>query len=480
MIFLTALLITLHAVVPTMAEPVQYCRFGHAQNEADFCMGVTMQHNHTTSAYDLYLSMSVTRSSSRGWTAIGTGHSMAGSLMFIIYGDPYSTPRHNPIVSIRTVKGHFQPTLVTRTDVGGADLRVLQTSWMAQGDTFQGNLNNPGVESRVRVAKVAAVCYACARWPGSPISPSSGSQPWIWAWNNQQEMQAYTFDAQLDMHAHHAGNGGWGVFYVDMARSRSDGFQLPSFPPLRSGVERLGTSDSPIGLAGLVGSLKSQPAVVVVHAFSLGIAFLFVFPVGVVAMRSGLAKAFRYHWVLQVVASALAGVGIVSGLVMSRGRAFVAAHQWLGVAVGVGLGLQSLLGWRHHVVFLRIRRRTWLSHGHIWLGRLIFCGGWANLVSGMLLSGHGRAAAVLVAMISVEGVGFVLWRLATLGRWMRSGQAPNADSTALTGAAETYFAVGDESDGDESGDGEGLMQKGHDGEKVLGLGRKSMAVDRVE
>jgi len=25
-----------------------------------------------------------------------------------------------------------------------------------------------------------------------------------------------------------------------------------------------------------------------------------------------------------------------------------------------------------------------------------------------------------------------------------------------------------------------LMQKGHDGEKVLGLGRKSMAVDRVE
>src|SRR4051812_28497884 len=79
----------------TMAEPVQYCKFGAKErpNEAvDFCMGLTMHQNISSNSHDLYLSMTVTRpgGSALGWTSIGLGKTMVGGLMFFVYGDPLS------------------------------------------------------------------------------------------------------------------------------------------------------------------------------------------------------------------------------------------------------------------------------------------------------------------------------------------------------------------------------------------------------
>src|SRR2546421_2297248 len=78
-----------------VAESAQYCKFGSKDRpnaDIDFCMGLTMHRNLSSNSHDLYLTITHTRhnGSALGWTAIGPGSVMAGTLMFIIYGDPLS------------------------------------------------------------------------------------------------------------------------------------------------------------------------------------------------------------------------------------------------------------------------------------------------------------------------------------------------------------------------------------------------------
>jgi hypothetical protein len=226
-------------------EPVQYCKFSSSNipdNEIDFCMGALMYQNTSSNAHDMYLTMTVSRQkgSALGWTAIGPGTIMDGAIMIIIYGDPLG--HGDPIVSIRTVTGHYQPTLLTQKDLpDGMDLRVIRSSWLP--DYIQ-NSQNPAAPSYV--AWVSLVCYSCHLWPGSDISAQSKSQPWIWAWNAGQKFDVFSFDAHLDMHKHHAGAGGWGNFYLDMSQSINTARFPPSLPPIRTNVASLGASDTPL------------------------------------------------------------------------------------------------------------------------------------------------------------------------------------------------------------------------------------------
>ncbi|KND86887.1 hypothetical protein TOPH_08478 [Tolypocladium ophioglossoides CBS 100239] len=360
------------------SDPAQYCRYGYT--EIDFCMGVVALRNRSANAYDLYMRMQVVRSSALGWTAIGTGPAMDGSLMFIVYGDPRSGEA--PVLSIRTSNKHHQPEILSPAMMGESHMRTIWADWV------------PGRLPGTYAAELAFVCYACSRWPGTPISASSNSQPWIWAWNDKQDMADFRADAKLQMHTHHAGNGGWGIFYVDMARTISEEEHLPSLPPLRPGVEIYGTSNKPIGASGLLESLKARP-LACAHGILLTAAFLLLFPAGVAALRFGSPKAFKYHWTMQLVGSLLAGIAIILGLFMSRGRPFLTVHQCIGVVITLMLSAQGV---SDHLTFLKIRRRTWASHTHTWAGRLIVLFGWVNIITGLSLSGHRHTAIALGAL----------------------------------------------------------------------------------
>lgn len=459
-----ALLSILLAAI-ALAEPVQYCRYGHQKGEVDFCMGVTTHLNHTTLAHDMYLRMTVTRDSNKGWTAIGTGPEMAGSLMFIVYGDPESG--EGPLLSIRTATGHQQPRLLTPTDMGGADLLVLRADWMpvAHPQSHEVRPRRRGTY----VAEVAVVCFACSRWPGSPITATTGSQPWIWAWNAAQDDMIYTFDTHLDMHAHHAGNGGWGNFYLDMSRSLSTDVMRPSLPPLRSGVRMLGASDSPIGAEGLVASIRARP-LVNTHGILMGAAFLLLFPVGGAAIRSGLGKSFKYHWVIQLVASGFVWAGAVLGVIMSRGGSFATPHQVAGAVLALTLGAQGLLGWQHHVRFIKLRRRTWISHAHIWLGRAAMLGGWANMLSGLVLSGHGRTAMAVGGLMGLEAMVMLAWTWFVKMRVTRVADRDGNPAPSDRGAENgLYFSIGQSEDEE---DAEGMAADQVREEKP----RKSMSI----
>ena len=397
----------LHIMLPiSNAEPVQYCKLGKAENpnaEINFCMGLAMHENLTSSSHDLLLTMSITRynGSSRGWTAIGLGSKMADALMFIVYGDP--TTHEDPIVSIRRASGHHQPSLISRSTIGGTDLRVLRAAWMPlESGVLAGNNTS-------YVARVELVCYSCTRWPGVSISATDNSQPWMWAWNPDQEFSVYTYDTHLTMHKHHAGAGGWGNFYVDMARSVNHAPTAPSFPPIRPYVDAVGASDTPQSVGGTLSMLITSPGWHA-HGLVMGMAFMILFPAGLAALKSGSGKAVKYHWVLQLAASLTVALGVMLGFFLKK--SVDTTHQKIGIAIAVCLGIQGLVGWQHHVIFLRIYRRTWLSYMHVWLGRLVMICGWGNLITGISLRNWSRSSVALAGVIGcleILGLIFFVW-----------------------------------------------------------------------
>lgn len=447
------LLHLLFLLATVSAAPSQYCLFGLPRDEVDFCMAVSLYHNHSTSAHDVYLSLAVRRSATQsngtslGWNAIGTGPKMAGSLMFVLYGDPEASDA-KPTLSVRTVKaGHSRPAQVTQQDTGKQlDVRISETTWKKAEDDLY-------------VATASVVCYACSEWMGTEISPESVSQPWIWAWNKQQDMKAFAPDQQLEAHSM---VDGYGYFYVDMKAAtshHSDGF--PTFN-VTGEDSNIGTSDRPIKevKTGLWQKLLSRP-LAHLHGFFMMTAFLLLFPVGAVAIRSGSEKSFKYHWVIQASAMVSALCGAIVAIVMSD-RVFGSPHQIAGVVIVSLLVVQAVLGWRHHVDFIRIFRRTWISYVHISLGFVILVSGWANVIGGLVLYGFSKfGIAMLALFILLEAAGVGAWSFLARRRSMARGTIHK--ETPESSAA--YFALEDIPESDEEDDAaeeRGLMQKRND------------------
>lgn len=427
------------------AEPVQYCKFGspdHPDEDIDFCMGALMYQNASTNAHDMFLTMTLHRhqGSALGWTAIGPGTVMKGSLMFIVYGDPLS--HEEPIVSIRTSTGHHQPTLLMKSDlVNGMDLRVIRSSWLLD-ESHDQDPRNPSY-----IARISMVCYSCNLWSGTDISAQSKSQPWIWAWNAKQKFDVFSFDAHLKMHKHHAGAGGWGNFYLDMSRSISTAQFPPSLPPIRPKVATLGAFDTPMSFSGSVAKMTVGPGSYF-HGLVLATAFLLLFPAGVIGLRAGSPKSFSYHWIIQLCASILLLLGL--GLGLLKGRKINSIHQWVGIALASSIGIQGFLGWWHHRRFLRLHRRTWVSHVHIWLGRLVMVAGWGNVVSGLLLRGYKKNSAIVIIVIII-----VCLQAVGLGGWTYRVQRQRAEyepKPSWAKAGDDTFALStsdDENDDDD-------------------------------
>ncbi|RDW65825.1 cytochrome and DOMON domain-containing protein [Aspergillus mulundensis] len=431
-----------------VSEPVQYCRFGHEDSPdatIDFCLGISTFFNSSSNNQDLYMSIHVTKSSALGWTALGTGSMMAGSLMFIVYGDPFSSELNAPAVSVRTIDGHHQPHLLSSSDTGGAEIRVVKAEWASVDSAKDNSQSKTSNGNSVSVAEVAIICYSFTKWPGSPIDMDATAQPWIWAWNKHQEFDTFADVVHLDVHEHHAETGGWGRFYVDMARAVAKDILAPLSPPIRPGVATLGAWDIP-------GGWSWRNSFARFHGFIMSAAFLLCFPAGVVAMRSGSSKSFRYHWILQLIASTLVLVGVAIGLL--RAHKISSPHHYIGLIVALLSLVQIWLGWRHHVLFVRIKQRQWASHGHIWLGRVFLLLGWTNIITGLFLTGRGWSLISLAASyISIAAVAVSSWVWYATRQRKQRGHPQNWEEEsplyALEATRDDYFAIAPDDD-DES------------------------------
>lgn len=332
-------------------------------------------------------------------------------------------------------------------------------------------LQTKGAEGAVVfVASVGAVCYGCSRWSGSPIDVSETSQPWIWAWNDYQDMSRADYSVDAGMEVHNFGAGGWGLFYVDMQRSTGHDASLPQIQPGEAAIgastfpdkdsKSLSTAEDTSSkttsvLVGL-GRLGLSLGLVHLHAFFMSTTFLLLFPMGVSAILSGSPGSFWYHWALQALATSSTLMGAIVGMMMSS-RQSLRAHQVVGIVIVLLLSMQVVLGLRHHLVFLRIRHRTWVSHAHIWLGRSILLGGLGNMFSGMAMAGHaiGLGIGLVIVLMMLGAALFALWVriVRRRSRMKPSGSGDSAASVAWRSVDGSSFALGDDSDEESPEDG---------------------------
>lgn len=187
------------------------------------------------------------------------------------------------------------------------------------------------------------------------------------------------------------------------------------------------------------------------HGAMLLTAFIVLYPAGVITINSGSSKSFKYHWTVQLAASVLGIVGVITGLVLSPDIR-TAHHKQIGVLIGLLLGFQLVSGWRHHMIFLKIHRRTWISSVHIWLGRFLIALGWCNFVLGLSLGGYADGYIYLAAgVIILEAILLAFFHYRHQGT---AGKTSNAVQivTRQREASENQFALGEDSSDDDDDD----------------------------
>lgn len=127
---------------------------------------------------------------------------------------------------------------------------------------------------------------------------------------------------------------------------------------------------------------SSVPTLIIIHAICLGGAFLLLFPLGVIALRW--FSTVKFHWMLQLLAAFICVIGLCIAIALSvmdpEYMDFGEAHQVIGIVVVVAVMIQALLGYWHHRNYKKVGERTWVSHSHLWVGRLVIVAGMINAV----------------------------------------------------------------------------------------------------
>ena len=411
--------------------PVQYCK------DKEFCFAQTTYANPATGNHDLYITFLVNGfdDSAAGWSAVGLGTAMEGALMFVVYGNPKG--EDDPVLSVRTtMERHNPPLPIIRDDSNGVEVQLVFAKWLQEGSGYS--------------AKMNLICYNCTRWPGTTIDASAKEQPFIWAQNPSQEIKAHKADILLQIHPKDA--SGFGFFYVDMAMSTSESSSPPEFPEVDTQKSNVGAATESSDVSAATGARKSgfRHRAWQAHGFLLTVAFLILFPLGVLLLRRQSENSFKLHWIVQLTATLFILLGILLGVYLHPEIEHL--HQVVGLGFGVAPIAQVVLGWRHHVKFTRTGRRTSLSVIHISLGRALMIIGAFNILLGMVLK-HWSAfwVIVLAAIIIIEIAMLSVFLLRQEKRQKEQQYAQINDHEGAFALDDVESPISEEDEGSEKG-----------------------------
>jgi hypothetical protein len=100
-------------------------------------------------------------------------------------------------------------------------------------------------------------------------------------------------------------------------------------------------------------------------------------------------------------------------------------HAIIGIALLVALVGQPVFGFVHHKMFKKYGTRTFWSHAHLWLGRLVIPVGMVNGYLGIDLAGD-ASTGERVAYVAVAAVMLTIYVVAIIygefTRWQKSKQ----------------------------------------------------------
>ena len=386
----------------TASQPIQFCKQDETAS-LDFCVAVTPYQNATSASTDLYVTITRTHLETGGWLGVGLGPAMKGALMFVLYDDPQNVLR----TSIRTATGHQQPIEISAMELLEGqtlpDIRVVKSAY--DGQTPDSS-SAPDALGKPRTATANVLIYSAPLWPKTSIDTNSASQPWIWAHNPASSISSSSSPGNetFEMHSHDE-NIGYGFFWTNFATALSDPpSSPPTFPsPDKSSLSHLTTTVPPPIYR--LGGPSVRNWLFHIHGALASLAFLVLYPLGALLLRTSDSRAFNFHWTTQAFASVLLCLGAGLGWILSR--RIELAHQGIGLAIVAGVAGQVLLGWRHHISFSKTKGGTWMGKMHVWLGRGLLMTGWMNIMLGVRARGYGMLAMLLVALVAHAEMAFM-------------------------------------------------------------------------
>ncbi|KAL1614913.1 hypothetical protein SLS54_009362 [Diplodia seriata] len=261
--------------------------------------------------------------------------------MFVFYPDE----QHNGLtVSVRSTSGHYPPQLSSPH----SNLSVLQTSVDGEG------YYNAEVK-----------CKSCR----ASSNEKDGYEHWLWSANDYQTLRTAEVDAPLQMHT---------LYVPPFAEVASGRFETIVEQSPSGNLTRAGDRTS----MGIKGPPASSKDLIRAHGALMLLAFLAIYPAGVLGILHGGKRAFWMHAGAQATATACALVAgtfaIFAPPVHSRTGPLLLSHRVFGSAVLIVVVAQGGIGYMHHRTFVLTRERSHWSRWHRPLGYVVLLFGFAN------------------------------------------------------------------------------------------------------
>ncbi|XMA10274.1 hypothetical protein WAI453_003065 [Rhynchosporium graminicola] len=345
--------IVLSAIV-SLSSALQSCHRVDPKR-VDICFAVSSYKNHTTDTKDVSIHFSARFEGRKGWAAVGIGGEMKGGLMVVMYP---GVKDGDVTTSIRTAPGHVPPEVMKTTSF--PVIHVTRT-WVSTNGIHNTQL----------------LCYDCESWAGSELDVESSKQKWIWSANFMQETQSEDPELMLNIHTDR------GIATLNMESSYEKNPEGEVVAQVSE--DRISTNDEP---AEEKHHHKHKTfGLVSIHGILLTISFMSLSG-GILAIRSGITNSFKMHWVVQSTAGGGIVVGCLMGIWMSfaHGGHFSTFHQMIGLTILPGIIAQGLLGYWHHINYVKLGRRTAISNYHVWVGRAVLAVGNINVGLGLNLA----------------------------------------------------------------------------------------------
>ncbi|CAD0016413.1 unnamed protein product, partial [Aureobasidium pullulans] len=314
-----------------------------------------------TTGNDLHFNM--TAPSTYSWFAFGVGSQMRNSMMFIGYPSANGT---GVTLSPRLATGHQQPQY-------SSDLNVEVVSSSITNGAYQ----------------LMAICKNCTTWSLGTMDTTSTNQPFILALGPTGS--AISSDSTSESIRQHS-------MYNSFA-SDTPALSPSSGAASSDSGSGSGSSSSSSGTAMSSGGSNTYN---MVHGIFMSIAFVILFPLGVLVLRLG--HSVIGHGIIQALAYCFVIVGLGTGIYLSQQDPSI-----IGLVLFSLLAIQALGGLLHHLLFRR-GKNSIIGKVHMVLGIGLLILGIVNAPLGLNLAGDSKYNKYYIIVVAILGALFLALR----------------------------------------------------------------------